>query len=163
MKKILAVAVSVFMIAAFMGCSENVKNVSVKDIFANIDEAVESIGMLMETDLTNEEMADANKYMAEAYSLNLDDIEEGIIKAPMINLQVDEVAIIKVKDKSKIEEVKAGMQKRVEQQIESFENYVPANAEIAKNSIIKSKGNYVVLIMSKDAELIDEAFENSFK
>lgn len=163
MKKLLSLGIVAVLLFALVGCGGQAPNVPVKDIVDAIGSEVESTGNLMETDLTNEEMAEANKEFAKAYGIDLEDIEEGIIKAPMINLLADEVIVIKAKDDSKIAGIKEGLTKHVENQLAAFENYVPENYEIVKNHILKSQGNYILLAISKDAEKIEETFDNALK
>ena len=98
--------------------------------------------------------------MSEAFGINPEDISEGIIKYPMINLAVDEVIVLKAVDKSKIETIKEALNNHVEKQIKNFENYVPQNSEILKNHILKTQGNYILLAVSRDAEKIETIFDN---
>ncbi len=162
MKRILIFAVMVFVLGAFFGCGENVKNISVKDIVASIDAEIESVSSLTATDLLDEEN-EMGKYVAEAYALDINLLDEAIVKAPMISLAVDEIAIIKVKDAKDIDLVKESMENRKQVQMNAFENYVPGNYEIAKNAIIKTKGNYVYLIISNEAEQIEAIIEKQFE
>lgn len=165
MKKIICLVVVVMSVFAVVGCSTKeaqVVNVPVKDIISNIENEVETISQLMEIDLKDEEMPQINKDIAKAYNINGEDIEEGIIKCPMINLTVDEIAVLKVTDESKIPAIEEALKQHVEVVLKSFENYMPENYEVAKNYILKSNGNYVFFVISQDAEKIEEIFDDSF-
>lgn len=164
MKKIICLAIAIMSVFTVVGCSTQeaqVVNVPVKDIITNIENEFETISQLMEIDLKDEEMPQINKDIAKAYNINSEDIEEGIIKCPMINLTVDEIAVLKVTDESKIPAIEEALKQHVEVVLQSFENYMPENHEIAKNYILKTNGNYVLFVISKDAEKIEEIFDNS--
>lgn len=62
----------------------------------------------------------------------------------------EEIAIITLKNSSDEEDVKAALEKRVEEQKQNFANYVPEEVSRLEKSIIKSNEKYVVLCVSSD-------------
>lgn len=162
MKKVISLIVLAVTLFAFVGCSEQAPNVPVKDIMTNIENESEIVSGLSELDLKKAELNDFEKQMIESLGLNLEDVEEGIIKFPMINLQVDSVFLLKAKDSSKLPDLKASLEKYIENQRKAFENYVPQNLEVINNHVLKEEGNYIILIISHEVEKIEEAFDNSF-
>ena len=62
----------------------------------------------------------------------------------------EEIAIIPLKNSSDEEDVKAALEKRVEEQKQNFANYVPEEVSRLEKSIIKSNEKYVVLCVSND-------------
>ena len=62
----------------------------------------------------------------------------------------EEIAIITLKNSSDEEDVKAALEKRVEEQKQNFANYVPEEVSRLEKSIIKSNEKYVVLCLSND-------------
>lgn len=165
MKKLLILLMSVVTLIAFTGCGqkETVKNVPVRDIITSIESEVESVSGLTELDFSKEELSEFDMMTIEAFGFNLEDIEEGIMKYPMINLQADEVIIIKAKDETKIPAITEALQGHIENQMAAFENYVPKNYELIKNHVLKTEGNYILLAISTDAAKIDEIFTNALK
>jgi len=165
MKKLLVLLMSVVTLVAFTGCAQKevVKNVPVRDIITSIESEVETVKGLSELDFNKEELSEFDMMTIEAFGFNLEDIEEGIIKYPMINLQAEEVIIIKAKDETKMTAIKEALQLHVENQMAAFENYVPENYEMVKNHVLKTEGNYVLLAISTDAAKIDEIFTNALK
>lgn len=159
MKKIISFILLAVTLLSFVGCAEKVPNVAVKDIMTDVEKETEKFNGLMEISLPKEEITDLDKPMLEGLGINAEDIEEAIIKFPMINLQVDEIMIIKVKDAEKIPVIEEGLKNHVETVAKSFENYVPKNQEIAQNYIMKTKGNYIFLAMSEDAEKAEAVFD----
>lgn len=165
MKRLLILPIIVVTLLVFIGCTEKetTPNVAVKDIMSSIETEVEQIAGLTELNFTNEEMSEFDQQTIETLGFNLEDIEEGIMKYPMINLQVDEVVIIKAKDEASIPAINEAIQTHIENQMAAFENYLPENYEMVKNHILKTKGNYVLLAISKDAEKIEEVFDNALQ
>lgn len=162
MKKVISLIVLAVTLFAFVGCSEQAPNVPVKDIMTNIENESEIASGLMELDLKKAELNELEILMVENMGLNLEDIEEGIIRYPMMNLQVDSVILLKAKDSSKLPELKTSLEKYIEDQKKAFENYVPQNLEVINNHVLKEEGNYIILIISHEVEKIEEAFDNSF-
>ena len=62
----------------------------------------------------------------------------------------EEIAIITLKNSSDEADVKAALEKRVEEQKQNFANYVPEEVSRLEKSIIKSNEKYVVLCVSND-------------
>jgi hypothetical protein len=131
---------------------EEVK-VAVSDIMKKITQEVELPAMM---DLKKEEMKDY-------YYINPDDVEEYIIKTPMMNVMATEIAIIKVKDVKNVESVKEGINKRVKDLEGIWEQYLPRQYELVKNHVLKSNGQYIILIIHEDAKKIEETFDSFFK
>jgi len=131
---------------------EEVK-VSVSDIMNKVTEEIELPAMM---DLKKEEMKDF-------YYINPDDVEEYIIKTPMMNVMATEMAIIKVKDINNLEIVKESINKRVKDLEGIWEQYLPHQYELVKKHILKSNGQYIILIIHEDAEKIEGIFDSFFK
>ena len=89
--------------------------VTVSDIINKINEEVKFPPMM---DVKREEMKDF-------YYINPDDVEEYIIKSPMMNVKATEMAIIKVKDGKSVDGVKEGINKRVKDLEGIWEQYLP--------------------------------------
>ena len=71
-------------------------------------------------------------------------------------LSVDEVLIIKVRNKSDIKAVQDAIEKRINSQIEAFDNYGPEQVRELKNAIITSRGRYVFYGVAKDPDKYEE-------
>lgn len=127
--------------------------VVISDIMDKVTKGVELPGMI---NLNKEEMKDF-------YYINTDDVEDFIIKVPMINVKATEIAIIKVKDVKNVENVKGSINKRVKDLERTWGQYLPDQYELVKNYILKSNGQYVVLIISEDAKKMEGTFDSFFK
>ena len=71
-------------------------------------------------------------------------------------LSVDEVLVIKVKNKSDVKAVKDAVEKRITSQIEAFDNYGPEQVKELKNAIVTSRGKYVFYGVAKDPDKYEE-------
>lgn len=165
MKKILSLAIVALVIFTFVGCGEKVPaipDVAVRDIVSSIEAEVEVVKGLSELDLKSEELSDFEKTTLENFGINPEDVEEGIIKYPMINLSVDEVIVLKAVDETKVEALKKIISNHAVKQYENYENYLPAQAELIKNHTLISKGDYILYVVSSEAEKIEATFENAF-
>ena len=67
----------------------------------------------------------------------------------------EEIAIITLKDESDEESVREALEKRVEEQKQSFSNYVPEEVARLDKSVIQSNQKYVVLCVS-DEDLAED-------
>ena len=71
-------------------------------------------------------------------------------------LSVDEVLVIKVKNKSDVKAVKDAVEQRITSQIEAFDNYGPEQVKELKNAIVTSRGEYVFYGVAKDPDKYEE-------
>ena len=71
-------------------------------------------------------------------------------------LSVDEVLVIKVRNKSDVKAVKDAVEKRITSQIEAFDNYGPEQVKELKNAIVTSRGKYVFYGVAKDPDKYEE-------
>ncbi|MFU0800632.1 MAG: DUF4358 domain-containing protein [Xylanivirga thermophila] len=97
------------------------------------------------------------------YDMDKDEVEEFLLYLAPSNIRSDEVAVIKANKKDDIDDIIDNIKDRIEDKKEGFKDYIPEEYELIQKHVLTSKGNYVLFVVSKDAEKIEEAFENSFK
>ena len=122
----------------FLVTREGDNTVSVDTIEKNITKAVKLEGMKKGT------TQDLKKY----YSLNANDYEGISLYIPDDVMSVNEILVIKVKS-------------RVNTQEKNFEGYGVEQTKLIHAAIIETRGRYVLLAVSKDADRIDAAFKKS--
>ena len=132
-----ALLVVLFAFLAIVYSRENAKDVSMDKIEAQLIkktniEKLQFIGL------------DANNYEAVLYYKSKE------------ALSVDEVLVIKVKNKSDVKAVKDAVEKRITSQIEAFDNYGPEQVKELKNAIVTSRGKYVFYGVAKDPDKYEE-------
>lgn len=163
MKRILTslLAVTLAMVV-LAGCSAG-KNVPVKDIMAKVLEQVTSVKDLSSIDVTSKDLSAMDKDALTFMGIKTEDVEEGMVRFSMIGLQADEVIILKMKDKDSVTATVEAIKAHVEVKKESFKDYIPENYTLVENHVLKTKGQYILLAISKDAEKITTIFEDSLK
>ena len=88
------------------------------------------------------------------YGLRSDDYDGILLYESKESTEVNEIMVVKVKSSFQREEVQKAMEKRIEKRIKVFEGYGPDQTALLKESRIRDKKGYVVLIISPNAETI---------
>jgi hypothetical protein len=127
----------------------------------NVSQMQEEILKLYGNDMPNMTSLD-DIGLKEIYNIDISNIDSMNIQIPMINIRVNEISIIKVKNNSDISFIKDKFKERANKVASTFENYLSDQYEIAKNPLIKSRGNYVVMIMSDKKDEIEKTFDSFF-
>lgn len=104
-----------------------------------------------------------SKSLKRFYKLNANDYDGVILYTPQSTMDVNEVLIVKVKDKSQIEPLEDSIDSRINYQLQSFSGYGPEQCALVDNYELKSKGNFVFFAVSENAQQIKEAFLDSIK
>lgn len=76
-------------------------------------------------------------------------------------LGVEELLIVKVKDKDKLKAVQTSVEQRVDSQIDLFDNYGPKQVKLLKDSIILKKGSYIFYCTGHDKDRCEEVFKDA--
>ena len=143
-----------FIIFTMSGCAVvQTKNPSIDEVVKNI-EAVTDLSKMQKGDKSN---------LRKIYSISNKNLEEFSLYAPKTNMEANEILIMKVKNQDDIEGLKENIEKRVERQGESFKSYRPEQYELLESHVLMVKGKYVISVVSKDADKIKEAINDSFK
>lgn len=99
-------------------------------------------------------------FYLEAMQLNAADVEAFAIGLPMMNVRAYNVSIIKPVE-GKGDAVKAGLEKYVEATVQSFENYLVDQLEVAKGAIIEEVNGAYVLVMCENAQQVFDSIKAS--
>lgn len=151
-KKKLLVAMILLTSIITIGCGVNDKK-SIEELEKNISEEIEFEKM---------ERGDS-KSLKRFYKLNINDYEGVILYTPKSTMDVNEVLIVKVKDKSQIESLQDSIDSRINYQLQSFEGYGPEQCNLVDNYELKIKGNFVFFAISENVDQIKKAFLDSVK
>lgn len=130
----------------------------------NNDKSVDQIETVMKQEVKFDKMEKGDsKSLKRFYKLNANDYDGVILYTPESTMDVSEVLIVKVKDKSQIESLEESIDSRVNYQLQSFSGYGPEQCALVDNYELKSKGNFVFFAISENAQQIKEAFLDSIK
>lgn len=112
--------------------------------------------------LNNMEKSDS-KSLRRFFGLNSSEFEDFSIYIPKSTMDVEEMLVIKVKDKGQIQGIEDAIDSRVNKQIESFSGYGPKQVALLQDYEVKDKGNFVFYGVSKDLDKLTDAFKESIK
>ena len=149
-KTILTVLCSCFVLA---GCSSVNDDLTAKDIQKSI----------VDTGLVKNMEETGTKGLKRYYGLNASDFDSVVLYTPESSMAVDEMLIVKVKDKSQIEGLEDAIDTRINSQLQSFGGYGPEQCALVNDYELKTEGRYVFFIISENAEELKEAFKESIK
>lgn len=128
---------------------ENTQAKSIDEIYEEISESVELYSPV--------EMAD--NFISNYYGIEMDTLEEYIFVMSEDATSAETIVIMKVKEEDDMEAITAALQVVVDAKKSEMENYLPEQFEIVKKSSVKSKGNYVYLVISEARETIEQIIE----
>lgn len=113
-------------------------------------------------DLSNMKEGDS-KALKRFFGLNSNQFDDFVLYIPKSTMDVEEMLIVKVKDKSQVTGLEDAIDSRVNKQIDSFSGYGPKQVALLQDYEVKNKGNYVFYTVSKDVDNITDAFKESIK
>ena len=145
-KYLMVIALIAYVVLLVSGEGDN--TVSVDTIQKNIEKSVSLKGMKRGSS------QDLKKY----YGLNANDYAGTMLYIPD---DVMSVLVVKVKDKSQVEDVEKAVEERLSTQKKSFEGYGVKQTRLLHSAIDEARGYYILLAVSKDADRIEAAFKNS--
>ena len=124
--------------------------------FADVSAAV-----LPEVDTANMLEAE-NQMVKRLYGLDPVNFEGCALYYPRTNMDAEELLIIKLKDKSQQEEVKAALEARVQTQKTTFEGYGVEQMDLLNNyCVVDVRGNFALLVVSKTCDAAQAAFQDA--
>lgn len=113
-----------------------------------------------EMDLSGMEKA-SNRMIKRLYGLNANDYEGAVLYISTFNMDVEELLIVKLKDKSQGEAVKAAAEQRKETQLTNFDGYGVEQCKRLNDSVLDVRGNYVLFVVSPNAKEAEDIFLDS--
>lgn len=153
-KSIITKLLFLVILVTFLGLvysNGNAKDVPLSDIEASLLKIEEVKAMSKNTprQLNQFLKLDANSY------------EEVIYYRNQEALNVEELLIVKAKDKSQIQGVQDAVDSRIELQIKAYEGYGPKQVALLKDAKVFTKGKYLVYCVSKKSDKIGEVIKDA--
>lgn len=90
-------------------------------------------------------------------------IAEGYLFASAMNVNAYTIILNEAKEASQIPLVEEKLETYFEAQYNIWEMYLPDQFEKVKNTIIETKGNYIIYITYENPEKMKDIFTNAFK
>ena len=97
------------------------------------------------------------------YGINPKDYEDITLYYTNETMGVNELLLVKTKDENETEAVEKAAEQRKKTQLDNFEGYGAEQVKLLDASIIKTKGTYVLFVISTKAETVEKAFTKSLK
>jgi len=145
LKRLLIPALAVILFLSCFGCSSK-KELSVDTLS---DE-------LINGDVFSETLEPIDlEILNYIYDISDDDYEEAVVYCSSGSTS-DELAIFKAKDADALKRIQDAVQKRIDEQISAFQNYVPSAVPKLESAYNTTYGNYVILCVSTDSAAAEE-------
>ena len=156
-KKIAIVIVIVLIIIAVLGIIINNSN---KSIQINIEDLATKIA---ESGAFEDEIAkiDSEMIMSD-YNITTDEVE-GFVSYQGSGATSEEIVILKVKDKSNLNDVKDKINSRIKERKQAFQSYLPEEVGKIDNNILRVEGNYVIFCVSNDSSKVNQVINDYVK
>lgn len=100
--------------------------------------------------------------LSSIYGINASDLVEYVCKMPAMNTTATEFFIGEVKD-GKMDTIKAALEARQDALDEEWSKYLPAQYELVQNYQLVTSGNYVIFVISDQADAAVSAFNTYAK
>ena len=138
-------------------CSNDEPAVVEPTLTANemVDEMLAKVEQPMMMEVTGEQVQ-------EVYNIDPEKLEDYAIRIPMMNVKTNEIAILKVKDAADVSAVEEALKQRAQTVQQQFETYLPDQYENAKNYKLVTKGNYVLFVISDQADELVTEYDRFF-
>lgn len=121
--------------------------------FADVSAAV-----VPEVDTANTQEAES-QMIKRLYGLDPVEFEGCTLYYPLTNMDAEELLIIKLKDVSQQEKVKAAIEARLDAQKTAFDGYGVGQMDLLTNyCVVEVRGNFVLFVVSKTCEAAKTAF-----
>lgn len=123
--------------------------------FEEVAQAVQA--SIQDEDLILQDSQALKKY----YGLNSADYEGVLFYTSDFTMSAKEVLLIKLKDETQVEEVKAAIDERLETRKSSFAGYAPEQVQLINQAAYSVRENYIFLAVTPEAETYRLAFARS--
>lgn len=149
---ILAIVVAICVLS---GCSGKDEKMAAQLTASEVGEQIKQAA-----DLEAMREGDQEK-LRKLYKLDLDGVEDFILYTSTSNVKADEWAVIKLKEQHEAEAVKEKVEARINEQKVKFRDYRPDEYFLVENHVLKVKGPFVFIAVSKEADHMGEVFDDA--
>ncbi len=157
-KKIWILLIIVAIIAIVLGIVFIQKNK--KDIQINIQDLANRI---VGSASFEDQLAQADSEMVmDDYNFSSDEIND-LVSYQGSGATSEELVILQVKDKSKINSVKEKINTRLSERREAFGSYLPKEVGKIDNNILRVEGNYIILCIANDTNTVNKIINEYIK
>ena len=150
MKKKIWIILIILIIAIVFAIVFILKN---KDVQINIQDLASRI---VESASFEDQLEQADSEMVmDDYNFSSDEIND-LVSYQGSGATSEELVILQVKDKSKINSVKEKINTRLSERRGAFESYLPKEVGKIDNNILRVEGNYIILCIANDTNTVNK-------
>lgn len=95
------------------------------------------------------------------YGLNEKDYDGVMLYSAKSAMAVDEILVIRLSDTSQAAKAEEAVEERLSSRIKDFEGYGESQTKLLQNAVSLTRGNYVFLAVSPDAQKLQKALKDS--
>lgn len=118
---------------------------------------------IIEAGVFEDELVEVNSEMIMSdYNFTADEVEE-FVSYQGSGATSEEIVILKVKEKSNLNNIKNKIEDRLEERKEAFESYLPEEVGKIDNKVFRVEGNYVILCISNDTNKVNTLINDYIK
>lgn len=161
MKKLKFCIVTLLILLAFTGCSEQRSSETAMSLDEITSAIVKSQSDIPELEQITSEDANFYEYLSKSYLISEEQTEDGMI-CYAEGAQAYEIAVLVMTDNTAAESAETLLQDYITKRADIFEGYAPEQAELAKGGITVVNGKYVALLICGDTSAAETAFLNCF-
>lgn len=92
------------------------------------------------------------------YGLNAKDYEDVVLYYTKETMGVEELLLVRTGTDDETEAIENAILQRKKIQMDNFEGYGAEQVQLLKSSIIKIRGNYILFVVSPEADKVEKAF-----
>ena len=162
LNKIIALSLVAIALLAIAGCGSKEQKLTAQ---ITLDEMSQQIQKEVEFRMMMPISADDENslnYLKDSIGMDFEWLNQYVFHSN-VNISADSLLIAEAKTADKVADIEKAFEKYKVNVIQSFENYLPEPLEVAKNGEIATKGNYVMLVISKDNAKAIEVFKSNIK
>lgn len=126
------------------------------DIHAVMADMLETAPIAEAMELTEEDMLNF-------YGIAADQMEDFAAVNCAMGIEADELVLVKAVDEDSAAEIEALLQQRLENRKSEFQTYIPEEYEVLCQGSVERDGQYVRLIVSPQAEELEEIYSEAGK
>ena len=118
---------------------------------------------IIEAGVFEDELVEVNSEMIMSdYNFTADEVEE-FVSYQGSGATSEEIVILKLKEKSNLNNIKNKIEDRLEERKEAFESYLPEEVGKIDNKVFRVEGNYVILCISNDTNKVNTLINDYVK
>lgn len=135
------------------GCGGETAEIDVHAVMADM---LETAPIAEAMELTEEDMLNF-------YGISADQMEDFAAVNCAMGIEADELVLVKAVDEDSAEEIESLLQQRLENRKSEFQTYIPEEYEVLCQGSVQRDGKYVCLIVSPQAEELEEIYSEAGK